>query len=106
MWRFFEYMNAIVQNWHNVFVRPISNLHYTIKIDRRRCCINWSSKSAFHQFGQEPAIVDVGTAENDGADFLGRKRKRAIIQLLLRLRALEKAAVNQHLAAIGLETKA
>ena len=31
MWWFFEYMNAIVQNWHYVFARPISNLHYTIQ---------------------------------------------------------------------------
>lgn len=31
MWWFFEYMNTIVRNWHYVFARPISNLHYAIQ---------------------------------------------------------------------------
>lgn len=31
MWWFFEYMNTIVRNWHYVFARPISTLHYAIQ---------------------------------------------------------------------------
>jgi hypothetical protein len=31
LWWFFEHINSIVQNWHYLFVRPISDLHYVIQ---------------------------------------------------------------------------
>ena len=31
MWWLFERINSIVQNWHYLFVRPVSNLHYGVQ---------------------------------------------------------------------------
>jgi len=31
LWWFFERINVVVQNWHYIFVRPISDLHYVIQ---------------------------------------------------------------------------
>jgi hypothetical protein len=30
-WWFFELLNKVVQNWHYVFPRPVSTLHYTVQ---------------------------------------------------------------------------
>ena len=51
-------------------------------------------------------MVDMGVAEDDGAEVARGEGEGAVVQLLLGLRALEHAAIDEELAVVGLEPEA
>ena len=55
---------------------------------------------------QEAGMVDMGVAEDDGAEVARDEGEGAVVELLLGLRALEHAAIDEELAVVGLEPEA
>ena len=79
--------------------------------DLGKVCCRWggvdrSSKSVLHQLRQKPAVVDMGVAEHDSGDFIGRERKWAVVEFFLGFRALEQTTVDQNLSVFSFKPEA
>ncbi len=67
-----------------------------------RCCgsgEDWPPEALFDEFWQQPAMVDVRMAQDDGCNIPRLERKGPVIEFLLRLRALKQTTVDEYLPA-------
>ena len=64
------------------------------------------AKAAAHELRHQAAVVDMGMRQQHRVDIGRAKRKRAVVQLLQRLRPLEQPAIDQQAPGRRLEQMA
>ncbi len=80
--------------------------HDAREIDRGGRRVDRPAIAVAGELRQKAGVVDMGVAEDDGADLARGEGERAVVQLLLGLRALEHAAIDEKLAVVRLQPEA
>ena len=70
--------------------------HHRAEIGRRGGGVDRSLETCLHELRQQSAVIDMRMGENHCMDLRRLEREGPIVELLLRFRTLEHAAVDQH----------